>query len=78
MREGRISEIDGEHIAGELEAMGRSERRELINRFAVFIVFLLKWQAQPGLRGNSWKCSLKEKRLTTGQFFGISHARSQA
>ncbi len=53
MREGRISEIDGEHIAGELEAMGRSERRELINRFAVFIVFLLKWQAQPGLRGNS-------------------------
>jgi hypothetical protein len=63
MREGRVSEIDGEHIAEELEAMGRSERRELINRFAILIAHLLKWQAQPGLRGNSWKYTLKEQRI---------------
>ena len=35
LREGRLSEADVEHIADELESMGASERRELINRLGV-------------------------------------------
>ncbi len=63
IRQGRLSEIDAEHIAEELESMGKSEKRELINRLAVLISHLLKWKFQPGLRGNSWKYTIKEQRI---------------
>ena len=63
MQQGRIAELDIVHLAEELESMGRSERRELLNRLAVLLAHLLKWQIQPGLRGNSWKYTLKEQRI---------------
>jgi hypothetical protein len=63
MRLGKFSEMDVEHIAEELESMGRSEKRELINRLAILIAHLLKWQLQPGLRCNSWKYTIKEQRI---------------
>jgi len=63
MRQGRLSEIDIEHIAEELESMGKSEKRELTNRLAVLLSHLLKWEIQPGLRGNSWKYTIKEQRI---------------
>lgn len=43
--------------------MGRSEKRELVNRLAVLLLHLLKWQFQPGRRGNSWRLSIREQRL---------------
>ena len=42
--------------------MGRSEKRELVNRLAVLLLHLLKWQFQPGLRDNSWRLSVEEQR----------------
>ncbi len=42
--------------------MGRSERRELVSRLAVLLAHLLKWQHQPGLRGNSWRLTIREQR----------------
>ena len=44
LRAGRIAEADIENIAEEIETMGRSERRELINRLTVLLLHLLKWQ----------------------------------
>ena len=35
LRQGRWAEADIEHVVEELECMGASERRELINRLAV-------------------------------------------
>ena len=35
--------------------MGRSEKRELVNRLAVLLMHLLKWRYQPNLRGKSWR-----------------------
>ena len=55
LREGRLSEADVAHIAEELESMGASERRELINWLAVLMAHRLKWQFQSALRGNSWR-----------------------
>ena len=46
LRQGRTSEVDTEHIAEELESMTRSEKRELVNRLAILMVHLLKWQVQ--------------------------------
>lgn len=63
IRAGKFSEIDIEHLAEEVESMGKSEKRELINRFAVLIAHLLKWEFQPGRRSNSCKYTIKEQRL---------------
>jgi len=62
MRQGKLSEIDIENIAEELESMGRSEKRQLINRLAVLVAHLLKWKFQPGLRSRSWEYTIKEQR----------------
>jgi hypothetical protein len=62
LRAGRLSEADVENIAEEIESMGRSERRELVNRLAVLLTHLLKWQVQPALRGNSWRLTIVEQR----------------
>ncbi len=43
--------------------MGRSERRELVNRLTVLLLHMLKWQFQPGLRGASWRGSIRVQRI---------------
>jgi len=63
LREGKFSEIDVEHIAEEIESMGKRERRELINRLAILIAHLLKWEHQPARRSKSWECTIKEQRF---------------
>jgi hypothetical protein len=62
LREGKLGEADIEHIAEEIESMGRTEKRELISRLTVLILHLLKWQYQPGLRGPSWRATIRLQR----------------
>ena len=62
LRAGRLSELDIEHIAEEIEDVGKSEQRELAIRMAVLLVHLLKWQYQPERRGNSWRRTIREQR----------------
>ena len=64
IREGKLSEVDLEHVAEEIESMGRADKRELISRLAVLLAHLLKWKFQPGLRGKSWRFTIKEQRET--------------
>lgn len=63
LRAGRLAEADIDNIAEEIDSMGRSEKRELINRLVVLISHLLKWQFQPIFRGRSWELTIKEQRL---------------
>lgn len=65
IRQGRFPEIDLEHVAEELESMGRSEKRELISRLAVLLAHLLKWHFQPSQRGRSWQLTIEEQRRRT-------------
>jgi hypothetical protein len=62
LKAGKLAEIDIEHLIGEIESMGASERRELINRLAVLLAHLLKWEFQPNFRGRSWQLTIKEQR----------------
>jgi len=62
LRQGRFDQIDVEHIAEEIESVGKSERRELENRLIVLLTHLLKWRSQPGRRGRSWRATIKEQR----------------
>jgi len=54
LRAGRLSELDIDHIAEEIEDVGKSEQRELASRMAVLIAHLIKWRYQLQRRGNSW------------------------
>lgn len=62
IREGRFDQLDIEHIADEIEDVGKSEQRELASRMAVLLAHLLKWQVQPTLRGASWDRTIREQR----------------
>ncbi|XOF33259.1 MAG: DUF29 domain-containing protein [Candidatus Electrothrix sp. YB6] len=62
LRAGRLAELDREHLAEEIEDMGRSLQRELVSRLTVLFIHLLKWQFQPGYQGNSWRYTIEEQR----------------
>ena len=62
LRKRRLNEADLDNIAEEIESMGRGEKRELVNRLAVLLAHLLKWQFQPGLRSTSWRLTVVEQR----------------
>jgi Domain of unknown function DUF29 len=62
LRAGRLSEADIDHIAEEIESVGKSQRDQLLNRLAVLLAHLLKWCLQPALRGNSWRLTVREQR----------------
>jgi hypothetical protein len=63
LRSGQLSAADIEHIAEEIESMGRSEKRELVSRLEVLLLHLLKWQFQPIRRGSSWERTILEQRI---------------
>jgi len=63
LRAGRFDAADIANIAGEIESMGRREKRELVDRLAVLLLHLMKWQLRPGFRSASAKSSLREQRL---------------
>jgi hypothetical protein len=62
LRAGRLSEIDAEHIAEELESMGKRDLRQLRSRLQVLVMHLLKWQFQPERRGTSWLRTIDHQR----------------
>jgi hypothetical protein len=62
LRAGRLSAIDIEHIADEIEDVARSERRELSRRASTLLVHLLRWQHQAGRRCRSWASLIKVQR----------------
>ena len=54
--------IDWTNVAEEIESLGRTEKRELVNRLAVLMTHLLKWQVQPARRSTSWRLTIIEQR----------------
>jgi hypothetical protein len=62
LRAGKLSEADIEHIAEEIESIGKGEKRELVRRLKILLLHLLKWQYQPSHRGNSWRNSIRIQR----------------
>jgi len=62
IRAGQFDLLDLEHIAEEIDDVGKSEQRELASRMAVLLAHLLKWQYQPARRSNSWRHTLTTQR----------------
>nr|WP_044042807.1 DUF29 domain-containing protein [Caballeronia insecticola] len=62
LRAGKLASIDIEHIAEEIEDVGKSESRELRSRLAVLLAHLLKWKFQPEQRSRSWTSTIRTQR----------------
>ena len=62
LRTGQLAAADIEHIAEEIESMGKTEKRELVSRLTVLLLHLLKWHFQPTYRGASWRLSIANTR----------------
>lgn len=62
LRSGKLSALDIEHIAEEIEDVGKSEQRELSSRMTILLAHLLKWQVQPTRRSSSWEATIRTQR----------------
>jgi hypothetical protein len=74
IRAGQFDALDLEHIAEEIEDVGKSEQRELASRMAVLLAHLLKWQYQPERRGASWENTIRAQRKEIS--YGLDEAPS--
>ena len=63
VRQRRFLEIDLDHLAEELEDMGKRERRSLKSQMRTVILHLLKWRYQPDKRSPSWRQSIRNGRI---------------
>ncbi|MDX5929660.1 DUF29 domain-containing protein [Acidiphilium acidophilum] len=64
LREGKLTQADIEHIAEEIESMGKSEKRELVSRLTILLLHLIKWQFQAPKRSKSWQNSVEVQRIS--------------
>jgi Domain of unknown function DUF29 len=62
LRAGRVGQADLATIAEEIESMGKTEKRELVSRLTVLLLYLLKWRHQLSHRGKSWRPSIANAR----------------
>jgi hypothetical protein len=62
LRAGQFDRLDIEHLAEEIEDVGKSEQRELASRMAVLLAHLLKWQFQPERRTRIWEATIRVQR----------------
>lgn len=62
LKKGHWAELDIEHLVEELEALGRSEQKELGSYLQVLLMHLLKCQYQPERRTKSWDHTLNNCR----------------
>ena len=62
LRAGNFSQLDIEHLADEIEDVGKSEQRELASRMVILLVHLLKWQHQHDRRSRSWLDTIDGQR----------------
>lgn len=62
LQKGRWADLDVQNLVEELEALGRSEQKELGSYLQVLILHLLKWQYQLERRTKSWETTISNCR----------------
>lgn len=63
LRQGRFKDVDVEHVAEEIEDMGKRDLRELCSRLEVLLAHLLKWKFRASRRARSWRVTIRAQRM---------------
>ncbi len=69
LRAGRFREVDLDHVAEEIEDMGKRDSREVESRLRILLVHLLKRKFQPHKRSRSWSSTIGNQRVELQQTF---------
>lgn len=69
LRRGCFEEADIQHIAEEIEDMGKRDQREVRSYLVKLLLHLLKWKFQPEKRSDSWLTSIGQSRVDLGGIF---------
>lgn len=64
LRAGRLSGLDLEHLAEEIEDLGKETFNKLASSYQVILLHMLKWDHQPERRSRSWVASIEVQRLS--------------
>lgn len=71
LRAGRFSQLDIDHVAEEIEDLGKRERRALQSRLGVLRGHLLTWRYQPEYANRkSWRATINAQRRSLAQLLG--------
>ncbi|TDN68248.1 DUF29 family protein [Paraburkholderia sp. BL10I2N1] len=62
LRAGKVTELDRDNIAEELESLARALRRELVERLARLLQNLVQWDYLDGMRLPAWYVAIVEER----------------
>lgn len=62
-------QLDIYNLIEELEALNKSDKRELYSYLVVLLAHLLKWQYQPQNRSGSWEASIDNRRSRIARLF---------
>jgi hypothetical protein len=62
LRSGRFGEVDVEHLAEEVEDLGKSARAAVGHQLQRMLLHLLKQRIQPERAGTSWRRSIHDSR----------------
>ena len=57
-----LEKLDLPNLIEEIEAMGKSQRKEVRSRLTVLLMHLLKWQFQPEHQSRSWANTIRTQR----------------
>jgi len=63
LRQGYFIEADIEHIAEEIQDMGKEQKHSLERQMRRLMVHLLKYEFQPGKRSRGWLVSIASARI---------------
>lgn len=69
LKQHKWQQLDVEHLIEELEALNKSNKRELYSYIVVLLAHLLKWQYQPDFRSGSWEGSIGNSRKRIERLF---------
>jgi|GEM_PF-1598662 len=58
----RFADVDLDNLIDEIQALARSEKREIENRLGILLVHLLKWSHQPTQRSGGLASTIIEQR----------------
>lgn len=69
LQQHKWEELDIPNLIEELEALNKSNKRELYSYTVVLLAHLLKWQLQKEARSGSWKASIINSRNRIERLF---------
>jgi hypothetical protein len=76
LRKKRITKLDYDHLAEEIESLGKSDWRALESHLKNLILHCLKWTYQPqerARRGRGWQTSMDNARDAINQLLRDNH-----